>query len=102
MKIKSLRKRKRKGGGLSIMGFSLNKTMLELGKGFTVKRAMMMANGMFTKEQILEINRMLNKIKSLKISKTDITKGPILSVLFGVYNSISSLNLRKGTKPAST
>ena len=48
------------------MGFSINKTMLELGKGFTVKRAMMMANGMFTKEQILEINRMLNKIKKPK------------------------------------
>lgn len=60
------KKEKKKGGGLSIMGFSLNKTMLELGKGFTVKRAMMMANGMFTKEQILEINRMLNKIKKPK------------------------------------
>ena len=40
--------------------------MIELGKGFTVKRALMMANGMFTKEQILEINRMLNKIKKSK------------------------------------
>ena len=66
MKGKEKKKEKKKGGGLSIMGFSLNKTMLELGKGFTVKRAMMMANGMFTKEQILEINRMLNKIKKPK------------------------------------
>lgn len=59
-------KSKKKDKGLSIMGFSINKTMLELGKGFTVKRAMMMANGMFTKEQILEINAMLNKIKKPK------------------------------------
>ncbi len=58
--------KKKKSGGLSIMGFTINKTMIELGKGFTVKRAMMMANGMFTKEQILEINRMLNKIKKPK------------------------------------
>lgn len=58
--------KKKKSGGLSIMGFTINKTMIDLGKGFTVKRAMMMANGMFTKEQILEINRMLNKIKKPK------------------------------------
>lgn len=59
-------KEKKKEKGISIMGFSINKTMIELGKGFTVKRAMMMANGMFTKEQILEINGMLNKIKKPK------------------------------------
>lgn len=60
------KEKKKKSGGLSIMGFTLNKTMIEMGKGFTVKRAMMMANGAFTKEQILEINAMLNKIKKPK------------------------------------
>ena len=60
-KEKPEKKKKQKGGGISI-----NKSMIELGKGFTVKRALMMANGMFTKEQILEINRMLNKIKKSK------------------------------------
>ena len=32
-------------------------------KGFTVKRAFMMMGGKFTKEQILEVNDMLNKVK---------------------------------------
>lgn len=47
----------------SAMGFELNKTMLEMAKGFTVKRALMMVGGRLTKEQILEINAELNKIK---------------------------------------
>lgn len=50
-------------GGMSIAGFSINKTMIDLAKGFTVKRIFMMLGGRFTKEQILEINRKLNKIK---------------------------------------
>ncbi len=54
---------RKKDKGFSVMGFTINRTMIEMGKGFSVKRALMMANGMFTKEQILEINRMLNKIK---------------------------------------
>ena len=32
-------------------------------KGFTIKRAFMMLGNKFTKEQILEVNAMLNKIK---------------------------------------
>ncbi len=60
------KKGKKKDKGISVMGFTINRTMIEMGKGFTVKRAMMMANGMFTKDQILEINRMLNKIKKPK------------------------------------
>lgn len=49
-----------------IMGFSIssiNKSMIDMVKGFTVKRAFMMLGGKFTKEQILEVNAMLNKIK---------------------------------------
>ena len=48
------------------MGFtfsSINKSMIDMIKGFTVKRAFMMLGGRFTKEQILEVNAMLNKIK---------------------------------------
>ncbi|MCD7797746.1 MAG: glycoside hydrolase family 2 protein [Clostridiales bacterium] len=56
-------KGKKKEKGISIMGFSLNKTMIDMAKGFTLKRALMMLGGKFTKEQILQINADLNKIK---------------------------------------
>ena len=49
--------------GMSVSGFKINKTMLEIAKGFTLKRALMMLGGKLTKEQILSINSMLNKIK---------------------------------------
>lgn len=55
--------KKSKGGGMSISGFKINKTMIEMGMGFTIKRVLMMLGGKFTKEQILEINSMLNKVK---------------------------------------
>ena len=48
------------------MGFSINKTMIEMAMGFSVKRVLMMLGGKFTKEQILEINAQLNKIKKPK------------------------------------
>lgn len=51
------------GGGMSAAGFKINKTMLDMAKGFTIKRVFMMLGGKFTKEQILQINSMLNKIK---------------------------------------
>ena len=52
-------------GGMADMakGMKINKSMIEMGKGFSVKRVCMMAGGLFTKEQILEINASLNKIK---------------------------------------
>lgn len=62
-KKKDSEKGEKAEGGMSIAGFSVNKTMLDLAKGFTVKRIFMMLGGKFTKEQILEINRKLNKIK---------------------------------------
>lgn len=52
-----------KDNGMSLAGFKLNSTMIEMAKGFTVKRVFMMMGGKFTKEQILEINSVLNKIK---------------------------------------
>lgn len=58
--------KKKKEKGASIMGFTINKTMIDIAKGFTVKRAFMMLGGKFTKEQILEINASLNKIKKPK------------------------------------
>ena len=64
------KKQKKKSGkkskGISIMGMPVGKQMIEMGKGFTVKRALTMASGMFTKEQILEFNAILNKIKKPK------------------------------------
>ncbi len=59
-----------KNGKPEVMGFSfgkINKSMLQslLGmvKGFTVKRTFSMTGNKFSKEQILEVNAMLNKIK---------------------------------------
>ena len=53
----------KKGDGLSVSGFKINKTMIEMAKGFTIKRVIMMIGGGFSKEQILKINAMLNKVK---------------------------------------
>lgn len=53
----------KKDEGMSMAGLKINKTMIELAKGFTVKRVFMMLGGKFTKEQILEINAALNKVK---------------------------------------
>jgi hypothetical protein len=57
-------------GGFEVAGFKLNMGMIKnvygLAKGFTVKRIFSMLGGKFTKEQILEINAMLNKVKKPK------------------------------------
>lgn len=52
--------------GMSVAGVKINKTMIEMGKGFTLKRALMMLGGKVSKEDILKINDMLNKIKKKK------------------------------------
>lgn len=64
--LKSSGKKEKGSKGMDVMGFSINKTMIELAKGFTVKRALSMLGNKFTKEQILEINRILNKVKKPK------------------------------------
>ena len=59
-------KKKGEKKSAEVMGFKIadiNKTMIDMLKGFTVKRGLMMLGGKFTKEQILEINAMLNKVK---------------------------------------
>lgn len=58
--------KKTKSKGISIMGFTLDSTMMEIAKGFTIKRIFMMLGGKFTKEQILGINKSLNRIKKPK------------------------------------
>ncbi len=59
-----------KDGKPEVMGFSfgkINKSMIQslfgMVKGFTVKRTFSMTGNKFSKEQILEVNSMLNKIK---------------------------------------
>lgn len=59
-------KDKKKSKGMSIMGMKPSKDMLALGYGFTVKRIISMLGGKFTKEQILKINAILNKVKKPK------------------------------------
>ena len=60
----------KKGGGLEVAGFKLSMGMIKnvygMAKGFTVKRIFSMLGGKFTKEQMLEINAMLNKVKKPK------------------------------------
>ena len=61
-----------KDGKAEVMGFSLGsvkvsksmiQSLLGMVKGFTLKRAFSMMGNKFTKEQILEVNAMLNKVK---------------------------------------
>jgi len=59
----------KKGGGV-IAGFKITPAMLKnvyaMAKGFTVKRCCSMLGGAFTKEQILDFNATLNKVKMPK------------------------------------
>ena len=68
--IKKVMSQGTKDGKAEVMGFSfgkINKSMIEsmygMVKGFTIKRCFMMLGNKFTKEQILEVNAMLNKVK---------------------------------------
>lgn len=63
--VSKMKKSGGKTGGMADMasGMKINKDLINMGKSFTVKRVCMMAGGLFTKEQILELNRGLNKIK---------------------------------------
>ncbi len=70
MLVKNVMSQGTKDGKAEVMGFSfgkINKSMIEsmygMVKGFTIKRAFMMLGNKFTKEQILEVNAMLNKVK---------------------------------------
>ncbi len=70
MLFKNVMSQGTKDGKAEVMGFSfgkINKSMIEsmygMVKGFTIKRTFSMTGNKFTKEQILEVNAMLNKIK---------------------------------------
>ena len=58
------------GFDLGAMGMKINrgliKTVMDMAKGFTIKRILMMIGAKVPKEDILEINRTLNKIKKKK------------------------------------
>lgn len=54
-------KGKKKEAG--VMGFSVSKEMIELAKGFTMRRALGMLGGGLTKEQYLKLNASLNRIR---------------------------------------
>ena len=60
----------KKGGGGVLGGFKVTPAMLKniygMAKGFTIKRACSMLGGALSKEQILEINAKLNKVKAPK------------------------------------
>lgn len=66
--VSNMKKSDGKTGGMADMakGMKINKSLIDMGKSFTVKRVCMMAGGLFTKEQILDINARLNKIKKPK------------------------------------
>lgn len=53
--------------GVKISPKMINKNTIGMVKGFSIKRVCMMAKSLFTKEELLEINAKLNKIK--KVSK---------------------------------
>ena len=57
---------KKKSKGITVAGFTLNKSMFEMAMSFTIKRILMMLGDTMTKEQILEVNASLNKIKKKK------------------------------------
>ena len=60
------KKGRTKSKGITVMGFTLNKTMFEMAKGFSLKRVFIMLGGKFEKEDILALNASLNKIKKPK------------------------------------
>ncbi len=56
-------KKSKKDSGATVAGFKINKSLIEMAKGFTVKRALTMIGANLAKEQIISLNESLNKIK---------------------------------------
>ena len=60
-------------GGMKAMGFEIGPEMMSMMNGFTVLRLFTLMGGMmdvkFTKEELLELNKKLNKIKAPKKKK---------------------------------
>ena len=61
------KKKGKDGEGTKVMGFDFTPDMMTMMNGFTVLRLITMAGGMmdakFTKEDLLDLNAKLNKIK---------------------------------------
>ena len=55
-----------KSKGMSFSGFTVNKSLIDMAKTFSVKRAFMLLGSKIPKELILDVNRGLNKIKKPK------------------------------------
>ena len=66
-------KKGEKKGGMKAMGFEINSDMMSMMNGFTVLRLFTLMGGMmnmnFTKEQLLDLNKKLNKIRKPKAKK---------------------------------
>ena len=64
------KKKGAKGGKIKAMGFEVGPEMMSMMGGFTVLRLFTLMGGMmnmeFTKEQLLDLNKKLNKIKAPK------------------------------------
>ena len=67
------REKGEKKGGMKAMGFEINSDMMSMMNGFTVLRLFTLMGGMmnmnFTKEQLLDLNKKLNKIRKPKAKK---------------------------------
>lgn len=55
--------KEKKGGQISVAGFKLNKSMIRLAMGFPLKRALSVSGAKLPKEELLALNRKLNKIR---------------------------------------
>ena len=66
-------KKGEKKGGMKAMGFEINSDMMSMMNGFTVLRLFTLMGGMmnmnFTKEELLDLNKKLNKIRKPKEKK---------------------------------
>ena len=72
--MKSMKKNKEKGseGGGDFAGFEMNESMMQMMGGFTLLRLTSlvgMLNISFTKEELLKLNKKLNRIRQPKNKK---------------------------------
>ena len=65
--------KEKKKGGMKAMGFEINADMMSMMNGFTVLHLFTLMGGMmnmnFTKEELLDLNKKLNKIRKPKEKK---------------------------------
>ena len=69
-KVMGGKKDGKKKGGMKAMGFEINADMMSMMNGFTVLRLFTLMGGMmnmnFTKEELLNLNKKLNRIRAPK------------------------------------